>query len=369
MFDKFKSLSENSNNVCIIFGAGASYGYTNQTTDYDLPPIVSKLFDIDEPIVKKVISRPEHASVFRLKDFIIDTLEDYNNDLEAYLSFLYKNNDEDHTFPSLLHYLHDVFLMASKNIDENNNYQMLIHQLSTIRGKKPWSCISFNYDTILEQSYILTGRNNSRKFNAFDNYLAINPKIIKIHGSVNFYYVLRENKSIPTKTKEDIFSIMMGNIPTIKGYSETATPEHNKPDFYKEEIIYNPGKNINEVISTYISPLMMIPIHGTKKHDNSFFKNTLEETKKEIASSDIVIAIGYNFGDDLFLNSIKDLDLSKKELILVGTENIVSKQTNHIAFQNISKIWKNENIKIFKGDGFSDFVESIIKKDKYKNQP
>ena len=72
----------------------------------------------------------------------------------------------------------------------------------------------------------------------------------------------------------------------------------------------------------------------------------------------MIIAIGYNFGDNFFINQLSELDLSNKELILVGTTNLVKNYTDHNAYKNASKIFKN--IRVFNGDGFTDFVDAII---------
>jgi hypothetical protein len=109
----------------------------------------------------------------------------------------------------------------------------------------------------------------------------------------------------------------------------------------------------------------MIPIHATKKPENHYFVDMLSKAKNEIESSTLIIAIGYNFGDESFCNEIKKIDLSKKELILVSTSKLYEDPENHIGFKNAFNVWKTSKISLFKGDGFSKFVTAIMKKVRY----
>ncbi len=362
LYEKLTNVAQQPNaNICFIFGAGASYGYTEQINALR-PPIVSDLFSDYNPIVKRVIQLPKHRFILNQRNFLASALSSYDNDLEKYLSFLYNRNDEDDLFTLLLLYLQDIYSLSSANIEvEQNNYHSLILQLSTLCGKSPWSCLTFNYDTILEQSYEHTGRNRARKFNNFDSYVNQNPKILKMHGSINFYFRFTEKSQSQKRTDKDIFGFMMNKKSEITNshFVHTLT---DKPGFHNTSERKNFGSSQIEHIDTYNFPLMMVPIHGTKKPENLFFEEMINEAKKEIEKSSLVIAIGYNFGDELFMNEMKNIDLSKKDLILVGTRSLHTNPETHAGFKNALNVWKNRNIHIFKGDGFADFVKAIIKK-------
>lgn len=81
---------------------------------------------------------------------------------------------------------------------------------------------------------------------------------------------------------------------------------------------------------------------------------------EEIKKSDLVIAIGYNFGDRSFINKLKNIDLSGKELVLIGTQDNANKIDEYPAFQQAKQFWDTSNLRVFHGDGFKDFVEAII---------
>jgi hypothetical protein len=362
MYQKFNKAADNpEGSICFIFGAGASFGYCDDEVD-EVPPIVTDLFDDDNLIVKKVIRKPEHDFILGHRDFLLRTLKRYDNDLEKYLSALYNKNDGDDLFSSLILYLQDIFYSASDRVNpDDNNYKNLINQLFSTRAKLPWSSISFNYDTILEQSYMLAKRDKARTFESIESYL-VNPKIIKIHGSINFRYLLTEPSKNHPKTEKDIFGLMMNGKKDIGESLKILNPAFHSSKkqvfFYQEPRIDRDG--IRRMVDFYDFPLMMIPIHGTKRSENSLFLDMLKEAREEIEKASLVIAIGYNFGDELFTNEIKGIDTSNKELILVGTKKLTLDYKNHSAYKNILNVWKKDKIRVFEGNGFTDFIEGII---------
>jgi len=351
-----------SGGVCFIFGAGASYGYTeNRLTEY-LPPTVTDLFDLNNKTVYDIIHKEEHAHILRQREFLLEDLANYDNDLEKYLKHLYETNNEDDTFPLLLLYLHDIYSLASSNFsDTENNYMKLIYVLSGLRGKLPWSCVSFNYDTILEQSFISSGRDRTRVFDSLEDYTDINPKILKPHGSVNFKYYYKERGSGSIKGDRDIFGFMMAGKSDLGKKGLISSPLHTNFTFYNESKEWDASASIYQRIDEYVIPMIMVPIHGTHEPQNIFFKNTLDKAQEEIKNASLVIAIGYNFGDELFAGRLRELDLSKKDLILVGT-NTRADPTQHRGYKNAENIWDSKNIRVFKGMGIKDFADSIIKK-------
>lgn len=346
-------------NICIIFGAGASYGYTQYKMDYLLPPTVSELFEDSNSVAKIVIHDPKHHLVLRQRNSLKRTLEKrFGKDLERFLSQQYDKHDQDDIFTWLLIYLQDVYNKASEIVDSTeNNYQRLISHFTNLRGNEPWSCISFNYDTILEQSYAYLGRNRARAFDNIESYHNYNPKIFKIHGGVNFRYRIIESAFASKKSDKDIFGLMMNQKAEQNPY--IIAPGSSIPEFCTPSLKWNAKLKKQEEIVTYDFPLMMIPVHGTKKSENPFFVSMIEAAKNEIESSDLVVAIGYNFGDETLENSLKQINFSKKKLILVGGKGLVDDPKNHRGFVNASRIWKGSKINIFKGNSFSEFVNAV----------
>ncbi len=362
MYQKFKSETEkDDSHICIILGAGASYGYS-PTETYNVPPIVGELFDDDNPLVSTVIRREKHKFILGFRSYLEKALKT-EGDLEKFLSSVYRRNgNEDGLFSSLIFYLQDIFYLASDRItDGENNYKDLVNHLFSYCKKSQWSCITFNYDTLLEQSYMLAERDETRSFESLESYL-IEPKILKMHGGVNFRYVLADDVSIPVKTTKEVFGQMMDGKTDSNENIQVSTPNMksgNNMPFHNPRDVKDSNGNLQE-INLYNFPLMMIPIHGTKRSDHPLFTTMLMEAKEEIAKSTLIIAIGYNFGDELFTDEINDLDLSKKDVILVGTKNLYRDFKEHSSYKNATSIFNKERVRVFEGDGFSDFMESII---------
>jgi len=363
IFDLFTEKSDEEENITFIFGAGASYGYSyDQNIDY-VPPIVANLFDEDNKAVFNVINRPEHQFVLGQKAYLEETLESFDNDLEKYLSFLYNKNDDDPTFSALLLYIQDLCWLAAKNIDTNsNNYKDLVNRMSTLRGKSSWTCISFNYDTILEKSIVAAGRDDSRHFNDFEDYTNKNPKVIKIHGSVNFRFLFEENISEQKKNEREIFGLMMREKKIDSSHTDVRGISSDVGEFYIRDSLWNQEKQKSVPFHAYNYPLMMIPIHNTQRSAHPFFQDALEEARREIDASSLVVVVGYNFGDELLLEQLDSIDLSNKKVVLVGTKSLYTDPDTHPCFQNAVNNLKGADIKVFEGNGFYEFVRSIIRK-------
>lgn len=359
IYDKIRDIGSNEK-ISFIFGAGASYGYLSDGTVHSSPPIVAKLFETENRVVNSIIHKPQHSSVLAFKSFLDDYFSDGDGDLEKHLSDLYNQDKDDDILSALVAYLQDIFLLASKNFRSTaNNYVNLVQLMSSLRSKDKWSFITFNYDTLLEQSLVFTGRNRTRTFSNFRDYIEVHPKLIKVHGGFNFRFQFNEIGTNYPKSYREVFHLMMtkktDEIPVLDLANDI-------PEFYSRGQQWNSQKGSYDPMNLYDFPLMMIPIHGTNKPENPFFLDTLKKTKEEISDSGLIIAIGYNFGDKLFCKYVKELDLSKKSLILVGTNSLVENRTSHQSIQNLEDIWPMDRISIFDGNGFTDFIKAIMTK-------
>ena len=104
---------------------------------------------------------------------------------------------------------------------------------------------------------------------------------------------------------------------------------------------------------------MLIPIHDSISPENSFFIENLQNAKKQIEQANLIIAIGYNFGDEAFVKMMGEIDFTKKDIILVCKKSIGEDLQKNSGYQRVKKSWKNANLKIFDGDGFSEFMEAV----------
>jgi hypothetical protein len=106
-------------------------------------------------------------------------------------------------------------------------------------------------------------------------------------------------------------------------------------------------------------PLMLIPIHESVAPENLFFKELIDSSTKSIERANLVVSIGYNFGDEAFTNALSKIDLSKKDIILVNSKSEAKNLVNHLGYQRIKKIWPSDKIRVFEGNGFGEFMDAI----------
>jgi hypothetical protein len=358
MNNKIKKSSEANEKICIIFGAGASLGYSKN--HYYKTPIVRDLFDDkSNNTVMEVINKPANKSLKNNKGDYLHDLKDYEYDLEKYLSYLYKKNPEDNIFSNFLTYLEDIFFLSSEKVDDTfNNYKSLINIMYRLYGKDLWSCISFNYDTIFEKSYLLTDRDTSRRnFSNLDDYINMKPVILKMHGGINFRYLLcRPVSDISISNNHSIFSEMMREKRDVDTFLQVIDIESPEPEPYHTPEYNHDSKRMERKVNF---PLMLIPIHASITPENIFFKEQIKLAKKQMEEASLIISIGYNFGDEAFTNELIDIDLSKKEIILVDIQESIDKIVDYNGYKRAKKIFSDANVRIFDGDGFGDFVNAI----------
>ncbi|MEK7461883.1 MAG: hypothetical protein AAB586_02315 [Patescibacteria group bacterium] len=355
----FTDFARNSaSKICVILGAGASRGYSREPNYLYTPPIVCELLDQDNYLVRETLKKSIHQDIkghrAQMERRITNT---FGGDLEAYLSDLYENDTADDRFPSMLRYLEDIFTLASNNADlDDNYYKSLLSTIRDLRGPKRWSVLTFNYDTILERSLadlpIFTPR---RIFNKDEDYLNVNPKVLKMHGGVNLRYITHLDPQLSVESSgHQNFTEMMSNNEAPESYLELKDIKSEIPKVIGYKTYPDVG---GRTITNF--PLMMIPIHTSVGTANSFFGRQTALAKEEISQSGLVVAIGYQFGDGTFIESLKDLNLKGSTLILVGSKKLLEDTVDSRAYKEATKVWPKENIKIFGEDGFGSFVDAL----------
>lgn len=353
--------TEASQSACIIFGAGASYGYSDEHT-YN-PPTVKDLFDESNLAVREIINQSKHLFIKNNKIDFSRELRNYENDLEKYLSSLYSSNKDDNIFGSFLSYLEDIFFLASRDVvsGSSNNYRTLINLMWGSHGKKQWSCLSFNYDTILEKSYLIADRDTTgRKFNRIEDYKDANPVILKMHGGINFRYTFRklfEDRDVINHTSHVLFSKMMSDSSNMDDFLKVIDPNQGKPILHYDTLVLH--ESVRRRMSDFNFPLMLIPIHASVAPENIYFREQINLAKQQIEKASLIIAIGYNFGDVAFTESLKEIDYSNKEIILIGTLSASKNPESYLGFQRLKQAWPNAKIRVFEGNGFGDFIEAL----------
>ena len=363
--------------IAFIFGAGAAAGYTSTESSYFRAPLVRELFDEENNTVRSVLEGGEHHTIKRRLDYLNDRVQRvFKGDLEAYLSDLYENNrDSDTTFGDLLGYLEDIFFLTSKHVSfDKNHYVSLFNHMSEIRRGRTISYITFNYDTILEKSYQFADRDPVRRATGFltmANYYDAQPVILKMHGSINYRYVVEKLSSPsdnlnPRFTYSGIFNLMMGNAPTENvgvTREECIGLDNVKPQFKSDitRVDQNHPTAGSKHFSIFNAPLMLIPVHEKISPENNFFVSMIDRARKEIDAARVIVAIGYNFADQAFMKALADLDFSDKSIVLVTSHPPTqTEMESHPAWKNISAYWKGARVEFFAGSGFGEFVDALV---------
>lgn len=191
-----KSMTINGNprfRTLVIIGAGASYDYSF-SQDVIRPPLTKDLF---ENKYSDIIS--EFSGVESLASQILQA-----KDIENYFQQQWTKIEKNYN-PILLYklinvqyYLHNLFYKFSNGIDfRRNNYigffQALEDSLISKGNDEKALIVSFNYDTILEQSL---SRALHYNFQSFDDYINVNNNrftLFKPHGSWNWVNKLSNN--------------------------------------------------------------------------------------------------------------------------------------------------------------------------------
>ena len=214
-----------------------------------------------------------------------------------------------------------------------------------------WSCVTFNYDTILERTFVAAG-SDGRNFVQRKSY-AVDPIIVKVHGSINFRYALQE-RNLPTRTPRDIFKLMMAypQTPSVGGVGTLDLNVKSLPDWHTTAT--NPGVRIE----TYNFPVMMVPIHNTNITHSEFFQENVSSAIAAVDKAHLVVAIGYNFGDKIFVEGLKNINLGEKEVIIVSGSDFSTNPNDCLAYTSLSTFWSGP-LYLFKGEKFTGFVDAI----------
>lgn len=174
--------------VMVIIGAGASYDYTFDKDDQYRPPLANNLFS-DK--FSEIIS--QYPGVESLSSQIL-----HSSNIEKFFQKQWNSIKASHN-PKLLnklidtqYYLHHLFKDLSKNCNNirKNNYSSFFqslenHLIDKGRDEKAL-VVSFNYDTLIENSLANALGYTFSDFGDYINYKESRFILIKPHGSWNW---------------------------------------------------------------------------------------------------------------------------------------------------------------------------------------
>lgn len=269
----------------IILGAGASYDYIHRNDVYSSklpyqPPLTKDLFSprIRE-IAKGIID--ENRSIINLVGELNSALR-AGKDFEEYLLEVRDRNlERKKQVISFQYYLHDLFQLISKNYGEQigNNYEILVGR---IKESFDEACfVTFNYDTLLEQSLF-----PEKKVSNIRTYISSPYKLVKVHGSCDWVY------SPPSMEMgilhESVYEFLIDN------------PDKAKLISSRKEIIKVETKRTGDY------PAIAVPIAGKDKSEFICPTEHTNQLTEALSKTDRILLVGWAAGDPALIQLIKE---------------------------------------------------------------
>lgn len=321
----------------IILGAGASHDFSPNIEKSKRPPVTNDL-------VKEEFIDNELMSAYKdIRDLLSEIISSIERDggFEQTLKRLkdnWGNNPKRKSqFIALQFYLRDLF----ENISRNNhsfisNYRTLFNRIHDLNGGNGRACVvSFNYDTLFEQSI------DDIEWNSMSSYISNNIKLIKPHGSWNWAYVGNKDKlEFKYRDYSDEYDFLTKNPEYINNSIKKGTIP------YHVEEINNSGKEYHKF------PTIAVPLPD--KHEFVCPDKHISTLEKALLEIDRVLVIGWSASDPNLLELLRDkINREVKLMVISKDKNSAQKIADNIKVTNSKLICRAS-----KSKGFSDFIES-----------
>jgi len=294
----------------VIFGAGASFDFFDETIDKSInrfqfrPPLTDNIFDYR--CFNEIQLDNRYNLIRGLFGIIRDRINNKQSLEDAIESAIFNGEVSEQELEILKNYLGHLFLKVS-NENQNrtgNNYEKFFKLLNHVCKK--FTVVNFNYDFLAEKAL---WDSRMMPIKDINSYIDSDIKLIQIHGSVTW----AENH------KDGISRIVAGNRTNIE------------------------GKN-----------LIAIPIAGTtSKHFVCPLKH-IEVLGKYMSEVNVIIIIGWKGTENHFNNMIKSVGEVERIIIVGGEKDEYKKIINNIGFRD--KIIDSDTTVVYV-EGFSKFLK------------
>lgn len=306
----------------IILGAGASADHVydnpdskvkNRFSDDMRPPVTDGLFDhvltpeilgyysAISPLPARINSRVHQIG-----------LEDCLSTVKLFARSDRKLQRQLVTLEFFLQHFFDEIsskIMANTEIKLHSNYHALVDSISDHLNIPEDQCcfINFNYDTLLEDAlrsnYPLIGRD-------IDSYIAEEVKVVKLHGSCNWAYLLPYTHPDYDNTSSS-YKMLNKNPYYIAEYYSNYTQERdpNNPSEIRDIIMLNRQKDVkgqDDVHRTYrhkdryLYPAIAIPLTNKEENYENYVcpQKHIDVMKEALSKTDRILIIGWKAGDE-----------------------------------------------------------------------
>lgn len=317
--------------ILIIFGAGASYDYSN----YARPSVLT-----DQLIGPSFINKLEISNIIKNYEEVAGIFSEITtqilNKKDTFESALQKIKDNfgekahrKAQFVSLEFFLKDTFDYISNQSNLINNYQALVTKIKDYNDGKAF-VITFNYDSLFEKSI------TDQKYEDINHYLSNNIQIIKPHGSHDWAYISNrdnlEYEFMGCKDDYDYYKHYPNFLIQLR--QQNTSPYHidqikNKAGLAKFPAIAVPLTDKEE----FVCP----PIHT-------------QQIKVMLSNAEKILIIGWKAGDKILVELMKH-NIAKQIPVTIVTESKKSSEEVMDNLKHIDKLTFN-----LVNEGFSGFI-------------
>jgi hypothetical protein len=343
----------------VIFGAGASYDCLHQLNNpaYDnsyRPPLNTELFGQRKSIIEILKIYPG-AESFRSEIFLAKDIEEFFQEKWEFI----ENNRSLELMAKIVntqYYLQHLFHVVSKNFCEEglSNYEAIVNKAYeySIESKEEVCFISFNYDILLEKAF---EKLYHTRFNNIESYIKYPLKLIKPHGSCNWYSKFKQ----PIQTnasRTDIANHLYQSKLSLLDIQKNLEKEYT--------ILEDPGfRTQSGGVYGFVEhfPRILIPLKS--KDEFILPKNHLDCLTHHLNKVTEILIVGWKGSEEHFKNLLKRTIGDRKiEITLVTCEDETPKE-------NLTPILPKAEFFMFKNKNegsFSSYVRSIHNKS-YEN--
>ncbi|MEN9407636.1 MAG: hypothetical protein RLZZ455_852 [Candidatus Parcubacteria bacterium] len=336
-----------------VFGAGASQAAQNQTTytneHQERSPLANDLFNeqyqaaLTEGLTFDVQECRDHAKSIGLEEWLTQRWRSIES-----LHTERARHSERSWFGNINLYIWNLLNTVSRTYPNAQGYSPLLQKLYDTE----FGIISFNYDTLLDQSYQDIFRSTLSDKNKY-----LDANFVKLHGSTNWFLKRRDGdkdfgynrhqNDTSSRVREIAENIYNGS-PMSLNKLEIIEPKH--------VTLANITTVMNYFQSDgYFYPLLFMPLTGKDYSVVSDFRDVMITKAEEMLSKATdVYFVGYRGGDDLIHELLKKVP-ANTNLHIVGRDY----QSTEDIFNSTSS--RNKNLirgKLY-DKGFTDFVETF----------
>lgn len=354
----------------IILGAGASYDYVAPTerTKHEnwQPPLATGLFN--QRAFEGIIN--QFPAVKGLASSVLSTIGgggDVEDHLRSLQDRVLTSHDERPVaqLGASLFYFQKLFQEISRNYDHAaNNYEELINRLDAGGG----GCVAtFNYDTLFDHALQIpeAPTNDFEPLNGGSGYIDGRIKLIKLHGSCDWQYILdnwtftRGDFKEPYDYVIQHYDKLIVQPPGANGY----TVQRQERDIVRSRAYKVPR---GDGTTMYLYPAVAIPI----ARKNSFVcpSHHIAVLKQALETTDRILIVGWKAGDDHLLDMIAtNLKQPTRIAVVVSKDKDVNIQVQQ-RLEEMAKRAPQTRVSIdMLHVGFTDFLRNKAMADTFFN--